>query len=645
MQNRKSTNSILFYITILLLNWQLTSAQTYSEILGRPTNNSVTMSILFDQSVDVYWEIGTVSGNYNNTTPTYSATANIPLETDFTGLMPNTLYYYRSRYRLSSSGSAYSAGNEHSFHTQRPVGSTFTFAVEADPHLDTNTNPASYILTLQNMLSAKHDFLIDLGDNFMSEKEPVINQSTITARTKLFRPYFGEVCHTSPLFLTIGNHEGELGWKLNGTDTSMPVLTANTRKLFYPNPFPNSFYTGNTVSENFVGLRENYYAWEWGNALFVVIDPYWYTTVSQRAGWGWTLGSAQYNWFKNAIINSTAKFKFVFCHQLVGGNGNDARGGTEYVDFFEMGGKNADSSWGFTTKRPGWSDPIHPLLVNNNGSIYFHGHDHFYAKQQKDCIIYQEVPQPSSKNINSNLAAGYGYINGVFFPSRGYLSVTVGQDSVKVDYIKTYLPNEENGTRHNKDIAYSYTIGSCNSGLPIKLLSFNGYNNGNMNVLKWSTAQEVNNSHFEIERSIDGIEFTNIGSLKGATNSAIKINYTFNDYAPFRRINYYRLKQYDKDGKFTYSKIITVDNLKISPTIKIFPNPFTDYVTVNVCDVKNYDRLVSITDVAGKILANYTLLIGKTQLQLNLKHLKSGTYFIKVFDGNNYEKAEIMMKK
>ena len=462
------------FVSLRLISW----GQTYSEILGRPTDTTVTMSILFDQGVDVYWELGTTSGNYSSITDTISLTANLPVEKDFTGLTTNTQYYYRTRFRLSGSGSSFSAGTEHSFHTRRPAGSSFSFAVEADPHLDSNTIPASYTLTLQNMLSKKPDFVIDLGDNFMSEKQPVINQQVITDRTVMFRPYFNQVCHSAPLYLTIGNHEGELGWMLNGTDTCLPVRAALARKLYYPNPYPNSFYSGNNVSENYVGLRENYYGWQWGDALFMVIDPYWYTTNANRAGWGWTLGSTQFNWFKSTLRNSTAKYKFIFCHQLVGGNGNDARGGSEFVDLFENGGQNLDTTWGFDTKRPHWEEPLHALMLENKVSIYFHGHDHCYAKQDKDGIVYQEVPQPSAKNINifTGSQAGYGYVNGVLLPSRGFLLVKVSSDSVHVDYVKTYLPNEENGTRHNLDIAHAYVIKDTIPA-PVTNYTFNG--NGN----------------------------------------------------------------------------------------------------------------------------------------------------------------------
>lgn len=432
------------------------STQKFSEILGRPTNSSVTMNILMGQANDVYFEYGTSSGNYTLKSSKQTTVTGTPLQTDLTNLIANTKYFYRTRYRLNGSTSAYSAGSEHSFRTSRAAGDRFTFAVEADPHLDVNSDTSAYKLTLQNILSANPDFMIDLGDMFMSEKQTGVNQTIITDRHLLYRPLFGSVCHSVPLYLVIGNHEGELGWMLNGTNSCLPVMASNTRKLYYPNPEPNSFYSGNSKTENFVGLRQNYYSWQWGNALFIILDPYWYTT--NKPGWGWTLGADQYNWFKGVITASTAKYKFVFCHQLVGGNGNDARGGTEFAQLFEMGGNNTDGSYGFDSNRPGWQKPVHRLMKETNTTIFFHGHDHFYGKQEKDGIIYQEVPQPSNKNITKTSAADYGYVNGIILPGRGFLLVTVTNSNVKVDYIKTYLPAEENGTEKNKTVGDSYTI-------------------------------------------------------------------------------------------------------------------------------------------------------------------------------------------
>lgn len=453
---------ILFYI-LLLISAGKASAQTYTEILGRPTDTSITISAHFTIPTEVYWEIGLQSGSYDRSTNVFTIMDSIPIEVDFRNLTGDTKYFYRTRYRRAGTGVAFSYSTEHSFATQKAKGKTFSFVIEADPHLDANTDSAAYLVSLKHMLSKKPDFLIDLGDNFMVDKMPVINQAEITNRNLLFRRFFNELSHSVPLYLVLGNHEGEYSWVPRNTVTSMPVLSTNIRKTYYPNPFPNSFYSGNSTIENLVGLRENYYSWEWGDALFIVLDPYWSTTT--KSVWGWTLGKVQYDWLKNVLSKSTAKYKFVFCHQIISGNGIEGRGGSESVPFYEMGGSNTDGTTGFANNRPGWDKPVHTLLKENNCSIFFHGHDHLFAKQDLDNIVYQEVPQPSARNITyiTGTEPGYGYVNGLLLPNRGYMYVTVSSDSVKVDYIRTYLPSEESATRRNGDIGYSYTIKTVNN--------------------------------------------------------------------------------------------------------------------------------------------------------------------------------------
>ena len=454
---------------VLITNLKVTTDSTFfcQELLGRPTLNAITINACANKNVDMYYEYGTDSINYPNQTSMQSCLDSIPSVFTLTNLNANTKYYYRMKYRETGT-TVYITRSIHSFRTPRPAGSTYTFAIEADPHLDTNSNPAVYTLTLQNIASKKPDFLVDLGDTFMSEKLPVKTPVTIRDRHLLLRSYFDLICHSIPLYLVMGNHEGELGWLIDSTSTCLPVVTTNMRKTYYPNPEPNSYYSGDTIPENYVGLRQNYYSFQWGNALIVVLDPYWYT--KSKPGWGWTLGAAQYNWFKKVLTTSTAKFKFVFCHNLVGGNGTDARGGTEVASLFENGGYNLDSTWGFGTYRPGWQKPLHTLMVENKAT-FFHGHDHFFGFQMKDGVIYQEVPQPSSKSYTQMSNTTYGYLNGVFIPSRGYLSVTVSNTSAKVEYIRTYLPSEENATRHNGDVSYSYTIDTSGSVVSVNQIS------------------------------------------------------------------------------------------------------------------------------------------------------------------------------
>ena len=431
-------------------------AQDVSQIIGRPTDTSITVSILSDQSGIVFYEWGEKSKLYSSKSINYNITKGQPIEIDIRGLKSNTRYYSRLAYKQNDTSSVIVYKEESTFITQRAKNTVFSFAVEADPHLDTNTNPESFALTLKHMLSKNIDFLVDLGDNFMNDKLPVINETTITDRNILFRNYFSLLNHSAALYIAMGNHEGELGWLSNTSNAGLPTLAANIRKKYYPNPYPNGFYSGNGTTSSNVGLRENYYAWEWGDGLFIVIDPYFFTQT--KPGWGWTLGQEQYNWLLSTLRDSKAKYKFVFSHQLVGGNGTEGRGGTEFVNLYEMGGYNDDSTYGFTKYRPGWAMPIHKLFVEYKVNIFFHGHDHCFGRQVKDGVVYQEVPQPSAKNINTFTGTPYGYKEGIFLPSRGYMLVTVSPDSAKVDYIRTYLPAEENNSRKNGDIAHSYTL-------------------------------------------------------------------------------------------------------------------------------------------------------------------------------------------
>ena len=445
---------ILSYLLWLCIAPQAIS-QVPNVILGRPTDSSVTLSVMFDQPAEFRIRTGLQSGIYTLNTQVVQFDGATPLEILRDSLKPDSRYYYTLEYRPKSSLQPFTIGNERTLVTQRRKGSSFNFIVEADPHLDTNTIPASLQLSLRHMLTKSPDFLVDLGDNFMNDKLPVINGSTITERNVLFRNYWQELCHSSSLFVAMGNHEGELGWLPDTGPTSLPSMAANIRKTHIPNPSPGSIYTGNNTPSPFVGLRENYYAWEWGDALFVVIDPY--INTKSKAGWGWTLGKEQYEWLKNTLRNTRATFKFIFSHQIVGGT-PEGRGGTELVHLYEMGGSNQDGSWGFTANRPGWEKPLHQLFQETGVNIFFHGHDHFFGKQERDGIIYQEVPQPSARNLTMVTGTAYGYVEGVLLPNRGYILGNVTPDSVRIDYVRTYLPNEENASRKNGDIAFSYTI-------------------------------------------------------------------------------------------------------------------------------------------------------------------------------------------
>lgn len=438
----------------------------HAELLGRPTDHGITVQLIFSDSAEVKVEYGTSSGAYTDQTPWYTVGPEEPAEVVLDGLAPDTRYYYRVKHRAP--GGAVTDRPEHGFRTQRAPGSAFTFVVQADPHLDAQSDTALYRRCLQNQLEDDPDLMIDLGDFLMSDKlrdaGNQVPRDTVTYRCHLLRSYYEVTGHSVPLFNVLGNHEGETGWYQDGTANNVAVWSTNDRKKFFLNPMPDGFYSGDTVDHPFTGLSERYFAWQWGDAQFIVIDPYWYTTPKPDSlhGWRWTLGEEQYAWLKSTLEGSTATYKFVFAHQLVGGSA-EGRGGIEYADMYEWGGGNLDGTPGFAANRPGWYKPVKDLLTENRVTIFFHGHDHFFGQQQKDCLIYQETPQPSLPNFqNANQAADYGYVGGVLLPNAGHLRVNVSPGGVQVDYVRAYLPQNETTTRHNKDVSASYFIGPVN---------------------------------------------------------------------------------------------------------------------------------------------------------------------------------------
>ncbi|MBP7821690.1 MAG: metallophosphoesterase [Saprospiraceae bacterium] len=471
---------ILFYFIFIILFSFESSAQTLkrSELLGRPTDNSITIKLFFADDADVRVQYGTVSGIYTNQTNWQIFEADTPVEITISDLQADTKYYYRINYRQPNA-STFTVRSEYSFHTQRMPSSSFTFIVQADPHVDNQSDTALYSLCLKNQLDDQPDFMIDLGDFLMTDKlkntSNVIPHDTIPYRCNLMRSFYEKTGHSVPLFIALGNHEGESGWNLNGTENNIAIWGTKERQKYFINPTPNYFYTGDTTNFPFVGERASYYAWRWGDAEFIVLDPYWSTSVKPDSlhGWRWTLGKTQYDWLKATLENSTASFKFVFAHQLIGGD-PDGRGGVEFADKYEWGGNNLDGTSGFDENRPGWYKPIKDLLTEHKVNIFFHGHDHFFGKQEKDCMIYQETPQPSHPNFsNVNYAEDYGYVSGQILPQSGHLRVNVSPSGVKVEYVRAYLPQNETATRHNKDISATYFIGSTNcydslsTGVPV----------------------------------------------------------------------------------------------------------------------------------------------------------------------------------
>jgi hypothetical protein len=434
------------------------SALTFTgpELLARPTDTSVTVHVVADTALQAYFEYGTTSAVYAGQTGTITSAANEPIKAVIGGLQPNTKYYYRLVYSTDG-GSNWYARDEHSFWTQRSQGSTFTFTIITDSHMNGGLgNVSLYQQTLTNANNDHPDFHFDLGDTFWMDGTNIT--STIANQRYLAqRLWMGAVSHSAAIFLATGNHENEEGWNFDDAN-SKALLSVNARKRYYPSPITDGFYSGNDDALAAIDgdhLREDYYAWQWGDALFVVIDPYHYTlrfpydagvggeendeSLHTHDRWDWTLGLTQFTWLKQTLQYSTAKYKFVFAHHMLGGGEDFVRGGARYAHMFEWGGYNLDgTTWGFTGKRPGWGNvPIHQMMVANGVNAFFYGHDHLYACQMRDGVIYQAVPSPG---LSGSGLQSY-YQNDPYtlklLPSPGHLRITVAPSQATVDYVYT----------------------------------------------------------------------------------------------------------------------------------------------------------------------------------------------------------------
>ncbi len=181
-----------------------------------------------------------------------------------------------------------------------------------------------------------------------------------------------------------------------------------------------------------------------------------------------------------------------------------------------------------------------------------------------------------------------------------------------------------------------FIIGATNNPLPVKLISFTGNAKNENANLYWSTASEINNNGFAIERSLDGKKFIEIGFVKGAVNSNQLTNYNFVDGNVFlvNKAVFYRLKQIDLNGEFEYSKTISIVNGKdISTQVIVYPNPITDQLFIEIESFENANTQLNITDITGKIIKdiaiNLTAGYNKFAIE-NLNELTNGIYMVNI---------------
>ena len=207
------------------------------------------------------------------------------------------------------------------------------------------------------------------------------------------------------------------------------------------------------------------------------------------------------------------------------------------------------------------------------------------------------------------------------------------------------------GTVGNGTQSGNFTLnvsGSPCLPLPISLLSFTGQAQGTRNRLDWATATETNNDYFTIERANDGFSFMTLTKINGAGNSTSTLNYHTFDEQPENGITYYRLKQTDYNGSYTYSSIITVDNvLQGAALFNIHPNPTTNDINFDFYSTTKGNIHVQILDYLGRIMEDEIQSVqnGSSAITSKMNTLAPGVYSLKVsFDQTGFVSVTKVVK-
>lgn len=176
------------------------------------------------------------------------------------------------------------------------------------------------------------------------------------------------------------------------------------------------------------------------------------------------------------------------------------------------------------------------------------------------------------------------------------------------------------------------------SVLPIELLSFSGYYSKEAITLNWSTALEIDNKGFHIEKYSSGNDWKSIGFVQGNGTAEIRQDYKFTDKEPYFGKSFYRLKQVDFDGSFEYSNVISISVEREFTNLLLFPNPnSSEVINLQFVSQKKGDLQIEILNQIGqRIFTNdYNAENGTNNLKLPVSDFPSGLYFVKVISDRN----------
>lgn len=174
--------------------------------------------------------------------------------------------------------------------------------------------------------------------------------------------------------------------------------------------------------------------------------------------------------------------------------------------------------------------------------------------------------------------------------------------------------------------------------LPLTLTHFSAAVQNSYATLLWQTSNEINMKAFEVEKSSDAKTFTSIATVAAA--NTVTNSYSFKDNTKIETTTYYRLKMLNKDGTYSYSQVVVINN-KLKNSIAIYPNPASESITVFYGSLLS-NATASIISLDGRKLKQVNLLANTSYTSINIQSLPKGMYLLQFKDGNNMQTMKFM---
>ncbi len=264
--------------------------------------------------------------------------------------------------------------------------------------------------------------------------------------------------------------------------------------------------------------------------------------------------------------------------------------------------------------------------------------------------------EPTTHQLNGQSVPPYTFVAGKVMVSTDTLpkqTVNTGQ-TTEFEYAFKPTSKIQPGTTYYfrvdaADYPFLYVFPSLTTAsvLPVSLADFTVAPDKDRVLISWKTATEQNNSHFDIERSNDGFTFSKIATVQGNGTSAVAHTYTAYDNLPYNGINYYRIKQYDNDGRFAISGIRSLSMLMQQAIAKAYPNPTHGDINFTLQQNSGGEITATLTNLAGQVVHQEIIETNTavSSYKLNLKtQLAAGVYVLQLKGNSISESIKITIQ-